>query len=111
MRRDFSLNHGDAARQLFQFTETPLRLCERIESLLGLHLEGAIQRPDSFERLFYEHASFFFAMIGIPATIRITSFDACAMRWLVQPARSRNFRASGLSGTTPQPTSLVTNSR
>jgi len=50
-RRDFSLDDGDAARQLFQFTKASVRLGQGIEPLLRFSFDGTIQRTDSFDRV------------------------------------------------------------
>jgi hypothetical protein len=50
-RRDFSLDDGDAARQLFQFTKASVRLGQGIEPLLRFSFDGTIQRTDFFDRV------------------------------------------------------------
>src|SRR5208337_1397682 len=45
---------------------------------------------------------------GIPLTMKYTSSAALAITSLALPAQSRNLLPSTVSGTTPEPTSLVT---
>src|SRR4029078_7170126 len=49
-----------------------------------------------------------FTTIGSPATRRTTWSARAAIRWLRRPCKSRKRRASVLSGTIPEPTSLET---
>src|SRR5581483_7275102 len=107
--RNSFLDQGDAARELLQPAQAPLRLGQAVQPLLRRAFEGAVERSDVCDGLVQRHhRSSFFTITGRPATISTTSCAAAASRWLAQPARSRNRRASGLSGTMPAPTSLVT---
>ena len=49
--RNFSLDDGDAARQLFQFAQASLRLGQKVEPPLRCVFAGAIQRADLLQRL------------------------------------------------------------
>src|SRR4029077_15048645 len=49
-----------------------------------------------------------FTISGSPATTRTTRSARAARRWLSRPCRSANRRASALSATMPDPTSLET---
>ena len=49
-----------------------------------------------------------FSIIGRPATKKTTWLARAAMSWFRRPASSRNARPSGVCGTMPRPTSLLT---
>ncbi len=78
-RRDFSLDDGDAARQLFQFSQASLRFGQSVQTFLGGVFAGPIQGQDLLERLVQAHGCAFLTIIGIPATVRTTSSAVAAI--------------------------------
>src|SRR5688500_7214435 len=71
-RRNSALNDGDAARQLFEFSQASLRLGQRVEALLGRAFDRTIKWANFFECLGQRQTTSFLTIIGMPATTRRT---------------------------------------
>ena len=71
--------------------------------LAGAEKAGDDRRGDAAHRL-----SASFSTSGRPAATNTTRSASAAMSWFSRPAASRNRRPSGVSGTSPSPTSLAT---